>query len=215
MASMSALANSTETNRLLGDIDHDAAAWPALFARHRERLRRMVRLRLDRRVPARYTSSAVLDEVSRAASGRWHEYRAAPTLPFFLWLRSVAGERLAAIHHMHLSRAWRDSGEICLNCGVMPHVNTQSLAAQLLAPARPGAPAPRADLQRLLQDVLNQMDPLDREVLALCHFEELKNDEAALVLGVDRGETSRRYVQAVKALKEILQRIPGFFNDIG
>jgi RNA polymerase sigma-70 factor (ECF subfamily) len=208
---MSAAANSTETNRLLGDLPHNGAAWEPLFARHRERLRRMVRLRLDRRVPPRFTSSAVLDEVSREARGRWNEYRAAPQLPFFLWLRSVAGERIAAIHQQHLGGAWHDSGAICLYRGAMPHVNTQSLAAQLLTPARPGV-APRADLLLHLQDVLNQMDPLDREVLALCHFEELKNDEAALVLGLERGETSRRYVQAVKALKDILQRIPGFFS---
>lgn len=209
---MSALANSTETNRLLGAVGHHAAGWDALFARHRERLRRMVRLRLDRRVPARFTSSAVLDEISREASGRWQEYRAAPELPFFLWLRSVAGARLAAIHQQHLSGVWHDSGAICLYRGAMPHVNTQSLAAQLLAPARGGTAAPRADMQVYLQDVLNQMDPLDREVPALCHFEELTNDEAAVVLGLDRGETSRRYIQAVKTLKDILQRIPGFFK---
>jgi DNA-directed RNA polymerase specialized sigma24 family protein len=76
-------------------------------------------------------------------------------------------------------------------------------------PLRPNAEAAaRADLQLYLQDVLNQMDPVDREVLALRHFEELKNDEAASVLGLERSETSRRYLHAVKALKDILQRIP-------
>jgi RNA polymerase sigma-70 factor, ECF subfamily len=78
-----------------------------------------------------------------------------------------------------------------------------------------GGVAARADLQLFLQDVLNQMDPIDREVLTLCHFEELKNDEAAIVLGLERGETSRRYLQAVKTLKDILQRIPGFFKQQG
>jgi hypothetical protein len=65
---MSAAANSTETNRLLGDLPHGGTAWELLFARNREWLRRMVRLRLDRRVPPRFTSSGVLDEVSREAS---------------------------------------------------------------------------------------------------------------------------------------------------
>jgi RNA polymerase sigma-70 factor, ECF subfamily len=213
---MGAQSNSSETNRLLQDAGSAAPGWEALFARHRERLRRMVRLRLDRRVPGRFTSTMVLDEVSRAACARLHEYHARPELSFPLWLRAVAGERIAAIHAQHLSGAWRDDGEICLYREAMPPVNTLSLAGHLLAtPAARGLAVQRADLQLYLQDVLNQMDPLDREVLALCHFEELKNDEAALVLGLDKGETSRRYVQAVKALKEILKRIPGFFKQNG
>jgi RNA polymerase sigma-70 factor, ECF subfamily len=212
---MGALSNSSETNRLLQEAGNDAPGWEALFARHRERLRRMVRLRLDRRVPGRFTSTAVLDEVSREAFARLHEYRARPDRSFALWLRAVAGERIAAIHAQHLSGAWRGDGEICLYREAMPPVNTLSLAGHLLAPLPAGAAAQRADLQLYLQDVLNQMDPLDREVLTLCHFEELKNDEAALVLGLEKGETSRRYVQAVKALKEVLKRIPGFFKQSG
>jgi RNA polymerase sigma-70 factor (ECF subfamily) len=178
----------------------------------------MVRLRLDRRVPGRFTSTTVLDDVSREAWSRLHEYRARPEMSFSLWLRAVAGERIAAIHAQHLSGAWHGDGdgEICLYRGAMPPVNTLSLAGHLLATrAACGLAVQRADLQLFLQDVLNQMDPLDREVLVLCHFEELKNDEAALVLGLERGETSRRYVQAVKALKEILKRIPGFFKQSG
>jgi RNA polymerase sigma-70 factor (ECF subfamily) len=210
---MGALSNSSETNRLLQDAGRDAIGWETLFARHRERLRRMVRLRLDRRVPGRFTSTAVLDAVSREAWTRLHEYHAGRELPFSLWLRVVAGERIAAIHAEHLSGAWRGADEICLYREAMPPVNTLSLAGHLLAtPAAGGLAAQRADLQLYLQDVLNQMDPLDREVLALCHFEELKNDEAALVLGLEKGETSRRYVQAVKALKDVLKRIPGFFK---
>jgi RNA polymerase sigma-70 factor (ECF subfamily) len=213
---MCALGNSSETNRLLQEARHDAASWEALFARHRERLRRMVRLRLDRRVPARFTSTTVLEDIARAARARLQEYQGGPDLSFFLWLRRVAGERIAAIHEQYLTGAWRSGGEICLYRGAMPPVNTLSLAAQLLVPGGPNAEASaRADLQLYLQDVLNQMDPVDREVLTLRHFEELKNDEAALVLGLERGETSRRYLQAVKALKDILQRIPGFFRQPG
>jgi RNA polymerase sigma-70 factor (ECF subfamily) len=205
--------NSSATNHLLPPASNDPAAWEVLFARHRERLRRMVRLRLDRRVPPRFTSSAVLEDVARAARSRFQEYQAGQELSFYLWLRRVAGERIEAIHEQYLSKAWRGGGDICLYRQAMPPVNTMSLAAQLLVPLRPAGEAmARADLQLYLQDVLNQMDPLDREVLTLCHFEELKNDEAALVLGLERSETSRRYLQAVKALKDILKRIPGFFK---
>src|SRR5882724_2277985 len=111
---MAALGNSSETNRLLLEAGRDDAARQALFARHRERLRRMVRLRLDRRVPGRFTSSVVLDEVFREAERRWLAYQANPERSFFLWLRQLAGERIQAIHDQYLSGAWRGGEEITL-----------------------------------------------------------------------------------------------------
>ena len=91
--------------------------------------------------------------------------------------------------------------------------NSVSLAAQLLGHMTDASQAAtRAQLQVRLQDALNGMDPLDREVLALCHFEELSNDEAALVLGMDRAMAGLRYVRALKRLKEILSSMPGFFG---
>jgi RNA polymerase sigma-70 factor (ECF subfamily) len=207
------LSNSSETNRLLQDTGQDGAGQQTLFARHKERLRRMVRLRLDRRVPGRFTSNAILDEIFGEAGRRWHEYQAGSGTSFFLWLRALAGERIQAIHHQHLSGVWRGGEEIAIYRAAMPPVNTVSLAAQLMGnmPAASQA-SQRADLQVYLQEALNQMDPVDREVLALCHFEELKNDETATVLGLDPGETSRRYVQAVRSLKEVLKQVPGFFK---
>ena len=212
---MAALANSAETSRLLLEAGHDAAARQALFARHRERLRRMVRLRLDRRVPGRFTSSVILDEVFHEAERHWLEYQANPEMSFFLWLRRLAGERIQAIHQQHLGGAWQGGEEITLYRHAMPRLNTVSLAAQLMGRVPASPVVQRADLQIYLQEALNQMDPVDREVLALCHFEELTNDETAAVLNLDRGETSRRYVQAVKALKAILEQIPGFFKKRG
>src|SRR5260370_41511648 len=104
---MCALSNSSETNRLLPDARHDATAWETLFARHRERLQRMVRLRLDRRVPARFTSSAVLEDIARTARTRLHEYQAGPERLFFLWLRRGAGARIERIHQPCLRGARR------------------------------------------------------------------------------------------------------------
>lgn len=100
---MFALSNSSETNRLLRDAGHDDAAREAIFARHQEQLRRMVRLRLDRRVPGRFTSSVILDEIFREADRRWLVYQARPETSFFLWLRALAGERLQALHQHYLS----------------------------------------------------------------------------------------------------------------
>jgi RNA polymerase sigma factor (sigma-70 family) len=86
-----------------------------------------------------------------------------------------------------------------------------SLAAQLLGQkTAAGEAALRADMQIRLQDAINGMDAVDREVLTLCHFEELTNEEAAAALGLDKSSAARHYVAALKWLKEILTSIPGF-----
>ena len=56
------------------------------------------------------------------------------------------------------------------------------------------------------------MDPIDREVLVLRHFEELTNAEAARVLGLEKTAASNRYIRALKRLKEILAGSPGLFE---
>jgi len=70
----------------------------------------------------------------------------------------------------------------------------------------------RAEMQRLLQEALNSMDPLDREVLVLRHFEELNNVETAEVLGIETSAASKRYIRALRRLKAILDNVPGFFG---
>src|SRR4051794_2354022 len=87
--------NSSGTNRLLQRVlDQDSRALAELFARHQERLRQMVRLRLDRRLRGKVTSSIVLQEVYVEACRRIGDYLANPTLPIFLWLRRLTGERI-------------------------------------------------------------------------------------------------------------------------
>ncbi len=205
--------NSSGTNRILERVrGTEPRALEELFARHKERLRRMVRLRLDPRLRGRYDSTRVLHEVYQDVSRRIGEYLSGPPMPFFLWLRRVAGQRLAALREEHLGEKAADVGpEVSLYRGALPEVNSVSLAAQLLGQATSATQAAaRADMQIRLQEALNAMDPLDREILTLCHFEDLSNAEAALALGTDPAETSKRYIRAIKQLKEILSRLPGF-----
>jgi RNA polymerase sigma-70 factor (ECF subfamily) len=205
-------ANSTVTAQLLGRaLAKDPRAWPDLFARHAERLRKMIRLRLDRRLRGRLDSSAVLQFVYQDVCRRSTEYNGSGQ-SFFLWLRQVAGQRLKELHRQHLgAEAAAVAEELSLYRGAMPAVHSVSLAAHLLGNRAANQASARADMLVRLERALNGMDAVDREVLALCHFEELSNDEAAAVLGLDPGVTSRRYVQALKRLREILAGIPGFF----
>jgi RNA polymerase sigma-70 factor (ECF subfamily) len=210
---MPSYGNSSSTNHLLVRVQGmEPKALESLFARHQERLRRMIRLRLDRRLRDKFDSTKVLQLVFEQVSQRIGEYLGGQGLPFFLWLRQVAGQCVMTLQEKHLGdRAGGIPAEISLYRGALPEVNSVALAAQLLGQATSAThAATRADMQIRLQDALNSMDPLDREILTLCHFEDLKNAEAALVLKMDPAETSRRYIRAIKRLKEILSSIPGF-----
>jgi len=191
----------------------DQQALAALFARYRDRLRKMVRLRLDRRVSGRIDASDVLQDAYLDVARRFPEYAAAPAVPFYVWLRALAGQRLVDLHRRHLGAQMRDAGqEISLCRGALPAASSASLAQQLLAGlTSPTQAASRAEMQVRLQETLNSMDPIDREVVVLRHFEELTNVEAAEVLGIETSAASKRYIRAIRRLKAILDAVPGFF----
>jgi RNA polymerase sigma-70 factor, ECF subfamily len=190
----------------------DESALAALFDGYRGQLRRMIRLRLDRRLSGRVDSSDVLQEAYLDVRKRLDEYARDPAaMPFHLWLRLVAGQRLTDVHRFHLGAQMRDAGqEVSLHRGPFPQASSVSLAAQLLGKMTSASHAAiRAEHKLIVQEALNGMDPIDREVLALRHFEHLSNDETALVLGLTKSAASNRYIRALKRLKEILSSIPG------
>jgi RNA polymerase sigma-70 factor (ECF subfamily) len=190
----------------------DQEAWGQLLTRHRDRLRRLIALRLDPRLQSRVDPSDVLQEVYLEASARLPDYlRREEALPFFLWLRLTAGQRLAALHRHHLGREMRDAGqEVSLYRGTLPEASSAALAAQLLGhDTRPSEAAARAELKVRLQEALNSMDALDREVLALRHFEQLSTAEVGQVLDITPAAAGKRYVRALKRLRAILQQSPG------
>jgi RNA polymerase sigma-70 factor (ECF subfamily) len=188
----------------------DQQALAELFARHRDRLRRMVQLRLDHRLAGRVSPSDVLQEAYIDALKRIDHYFEKPDQPFFGWLRLVVGQRLADVHREHLALK-RDVGqEVAIHRGG-PAADSACLAACLLGTGTsPSNAAARNESFSRLEEALNQMDPLDREVLALRHFEELSNSETAELLGIQPAAASKRYVRALARLKQILETIPGF-----
>src|SRR5262249_30555087 len=157
--------------------------------------------------------SDVLQEAYLDLAKRAPDYLAKPDIPFFLWLRLLTGQRLLEIHRRHLGTLMRAAGqEVSLHRGALPQATSESLAAQLLGRmTSPTQAAVRAEMQVRLQEALNSMDALDREVLVLRHFEELSNNETAAVLGIAKAAASNRYVRALKRLKDILSSLPGFF----
>jgi RNA polymerase sigma-70 factor (ECF subfamily) len=204
---------STEPEALLSrTLAGDEGAFAALFNAERERLRRLVELRLDRRLSGRIDSDDVLQDGYLEARRRLADYARDPrAMPFHLWLRLVVGQKLIDLHRFHLGAQARDAGmEVSLHRGALPQASSVSLAAQLLGRITSASRAAiRAEHRLILQEALNGMDPIDREVLTLRHFEHLSNDESALVLGLSKKAASNRYIRALRRLKEVLASIPG------
>lgn len=205
---------STTDELLRRALAGDEVALGALFARYHRQLRNMIRLRLDRRVVGRFDASDVLQETYLDVGRRFPEYAAAPTVTFYVWLRTLTGQRLIDLHRQHLGARMRAAGrEEPIDRGALPQASSAALARQMLAGlTSPTQAAVRAELQIQLQDALNAMDPVDREVVVLRHFEELTNVETAQVLGIETSAASKRYIRAVRRLKAILDRSPGFFR---
>jgi RNA polymerase sigma-70 factor, ECF subfamily len=207
---------TTETDaHLARALAGDEPAFATLFDAQRDRLRRLVRLRLDRRLSGRVDSDDILQEAYIEARRRLPEYaRESQTMPFHLWLRLVTGQKLIDLHRYHLGAQARDAAmEVSLHRGAFPQASSVSLAAQLLGRMTSASRAAiRAEHKLILQEALNGMDTIDREVLTLRHFEILSNEETALVLGLSKTAASNRYIRALKRLKEILSSIPGMNN---
>ncbi len=169
---------------------------------------------MDRRLQGRLDPSDVLQDAYLDVAKRAGEYRANPAMPVFLWLRFITGQKLMALHRKHLGAQMRNAGqEVSLHGGALPPASSISIAAMLLGRiTSPTRAARRAEMQVRLQDVLNSMEPVDREVLTLRHFEELGNSEAAQILGISKSAASSRYIRAVMRLKKELASMPGFFD---
>jgi len=204
--------NSAESVELIERArSGDRAALNALLTRHRDRLCRMVEMRLDTRLQARLDASDVVQEAYVDVTARLEEYLRDPKLPLFLWLRLVVGERLVRLHRHHLGAQMRDAGrEVSLYRGALPAASSAALAAQLLGRhTSPTQAVVRAERILRVQEALNTLDPVDREVLSLRHFEELTAAEAAQVLGIEESAAAKRYFRALKRLKKILAAMPG------
>jgi RNA polymerase sigma-70 factor (ECF subfamily) len=204
--------NADNTDRLLQKaLAGDAAALNDMFARHRARLRRMVQMRLDWRLQGRVDASDVIQDACVEAARRLPEYLRDPAMPLFLWLRFLVGERLVLLHRHHLSVKGRDARrEVSLYQGALPEASTAALAAQLLGQrTSPSEAAMRAERLLRIQEAINQLEPLDREVLSLRHFEQLSRAETAQVLGIEEAAAGKRYIRALKRLKDVLAGFPG------
>jgi len=187
----------------------DQLALTDLFSRYQDRLKRMIRLRLNPRLYGRVDDSDVLQDAYLEISKHLDDYLRKPTMPFFLWLRHITGQKLIAIHREHLGAQMRDvTREVSLQRRSVPPASSSSLAAQLLGKlTSPSQAAIKAEMRAQLQEALNGMNEIDREVLVLRHFEQLTNEETAHLLGIQESAASKRYLRALERLQQVLVKM--------
>jgi len=209
---MSATGDESDVIRLVdAALGGDDQAWAHLIARYRNRLKQMVAVRMDRRLQGRVDPSDVIQDACLVASKQLRNYAANPTLPFYLWLRWIAGQRLIDQQRRHLGAQSRGvSREVALYHGKFPEATSEDLATHLIGRlGTPSQDAIRVEQTSALQKAFDRLEPIDREILALRHFEQLTNGEAAAVLGIDKSATSKRYGRALRRLKDVLIPILG------
>ena len=146
-----------------------------LFESHRARLLRMVELRMDPRLRARLGASDVLQDAFVEVRNRLEDYLASPRMPFFLWLRATAAQRLVMLYRYHIGAQKRDARrQVAMARSGFPDATSAALVDRLFAnQTTPTTGAARMEMRAQLERYLEQMSPSDREVLVLRHFEEL------------------------------------------
>lgn len=204
--------SAAESELLQRAANGDEAALREILDGCRDRLKRMVRLRLSRRLSGRVDDSDVVQEAFIDIAKKLPDYAREPKLPLFLWLRHITGLKLVEVHRRHLGTQLRDADcEVSLHRGSLPEADSASLAAQLLGQlTTPSQAAIKAEMRLHVQEALNAMDPIDREVLALKHFEQLSTSEIGAVLGLSKAGAGSRYLRAIKRLRDVLSLIRGF-----
>jgi RNA polymerase sigma-70 factor (ECF subfamily) len=195
-----------------GVIHGDADALARLFDVHRDRLRRIVNFRLDRRIYGRIDAEDVLQESYLSAVQRMKWLLRDRPATLFIWLRQIVSQTLTDMHRRHLGAQKRNAGrDMSIHGGWSPESTSMSLTFHLLGHlTSPSQAALRTELSEQIDRALGAMSDVDREILALRHFEELTNTEAAQVLNMTVQAASMRYVRAISRLKIVLESIPGF-----
>lgn len=187
--------------------DGDQAALGELFQIYRDRLKKIARFRLDYRLANRVSESDVLQEAFIAAAKRIDYFGKQENVPAFLWMRMMVQQQLIDLFRQHITAGRRDVRREATAAfsGASPHTS-MALAAQLVQSMTGVSEAiSKAEQIEKLERTLERMDEVDREVIALRHFEELSNIEAAQVLNIAPPAASKRYIRAMARLSEILR----------
>lgn len=191
----------------------DAAARERLWTRYRGALHKLVALRLDRGIQGRIDVSDVVQDALVEADRRLEEYlRHGSSMPFHLWLRQIARDRMIDAHRRHRGAERRsiDREQAPPSPSLFADRSAFDLAAQLRdgRELTPAAALLQRELETRFRDALEKVDPMDREILELRHIEQLSNRDTALALGLSEPAAGMRYLRALRRLRALLEETP-------
>jgi RNA polymerase sigma-70 factor (ECF subfamily) len=197
----------SEADRLLERAGRgDLAARQQLLVLHQQRLRQMIRLRMDRRLAARIDPSDVVQETFLEAINKLSDYLRRRPLPFYPWLRQLACERLIDLHRRHVRAQKRSVRREEPQALLLAESSALALADRLVARgSTPSAGLGRRELRARVQAALSQLAETDRELLLLRHLEQLSTQEIAAILGITEGAYYTRHVRALERLRALLR----------
>jgi RNA polymerase sigma-70 factor, ECF subfamily len=188
----------------------DLPVMDRLMQRHRQRLRKMVAVRMDERLAARVDPSDVVQETLAEAAGKLREYAKNRPIPFYPWLRQLAWNRLVDLHRRHILSQRRSVSREEERGPPLDDRSALDLAERLLASdSGPVRRLLRSEVRRRVRDALDQLDERDRELLVMRHLEQLSIREIAALLSIREGAVKTRLVRALKRLRDRL----GELND--
>ena len=199
------LPDSETTQQLLQAAKAgDTSAVNELLERHRDSLRRMVQARLDRAVSRRVDASDVVQDVLLEAHVRLSDFIQNGTMPFHLWLRHLAKDRMIDVHrrhHAHRRNVDREqtaqqSADVSSAFDLFAQISAQDLT--------PAAASIRREIEQRFLSALEQLDETDREILLMRHCEQLGNSEVAELLGLSQPAAGMRYLRALRRLRSVL-----------
>jgi RNA polymerase sigma-70 factor (ECF subfamily) len=195
-------ADSSETRRLLQlGREGDRDAFDKLFRRHRAFVRQVIDLRLDDRVRARVDPSDLVQETQMEAFRKLPDYLEREPMPFRLWLRRTAYDRLQMAQRRHLGSKRRSVQREY----PLPEGSSLDLAQQFMAQgSTPSQQLSRRELVHEVRRVMGQLTEADREILIMRNLEQLSNQEVARVLAIEPATASQRYGRALLRLRQLL-----------
>jgi RNA polymerase sigma-70 factor (ECF subfamily) len=186
----------------------DERALAELFRIHEPRLVRMVELRLDRRLRSRMDPADVVQDAWVEVVRRFGEWRAQDALPLHVWLRLITGQSLAGAQRRHLSARMRDALRDAPQRADRSNVNSATVADAFVDSATsPSQAAVREELRQRVCAAIEGLEEIDREIVAMRHFEGLSNEETAVELGIEPSAASMRFMRALQRLRPALKAL--------
>ena len=186
-----------EANRMVAEM----------FEEFKDRLLRMIDVRLQPELRSRVDSNDVLQESFMEAYRQLKTGVSAPKGSPLVWLRLIVGQQIVANYRKYCQTQKRNIAlELPLSGGRAQTDMTSTSIFLVGKLTSPSLAARRHELAIKIRECLAQLSESDREILSLRHFEQLTNRETAEELGVSPNAASVMYMRALKKFRVILEK---------